>query len=107
MAEDYIIWWTPVWVAGDPLAGSLEVGPYPDWRARTASWMFLDGPFKHRRQCKTKTGRLLCLMTLFHTLVVRDGLDPQRVHQAFLRLPEYRQTIAPDCPRKELSTTDG
>lgn len=34
----------------------------------------------------------------FHTLVVRDGLDPQHVHDAFLAIDEYAEAIAPDTP---------
>jgi hypothetical protein len=32
----------------------------------------------------------------FHTLVVRDGMHPQAVHQAFLVIDEYREVISPD-----------
>jgi hypothetical protein len=41
---------------------------------------------------------LVKLLAEFHTLVVRDGLDPQVVHDAFLEIDEYRTVIAPDCP---------
>jgi hypothetical protein len=37
-------------------------------------------------------------MVLFNTLVVRDGMDPQVVHKAFLRLKEYCSSISPDTP---------
>ena len=32
----------------------------------------------------------------FHALVVRDGMHPQAVHQAFLVIDEYREVISPD-----------
>jgi len=41
--------------------------------------------------------RLALLMVDFHTLVVRDGLDPQVVHREFLKVDEYRRLISPDC----------
>ena len=41
------------------------------------------------------------LMRDFNTLVVRDGLDPMTVHQAFLVIDEYRFHISPDCPGAE------
>lgn len=41
------------------------------------------------------------LMTEFHTIVVRDGVDPQEAHQAFLVIDEYRRRIAPDIPGAE------
>ena len=32
----------------------------------------------------------------FHTVVVRDKIDPQAAHQAFLVVDEYRSMISPD-----------
>lgn len=32
----------------------------------------------------------------FNTLVVRDGICPQQAHDEFLKIDEYRATIAPD-----------
>jgi hypothetical protein len=40
----------------------------------------------------------LRLFIEFHTLVVRDGIDPQAAHEAFLAVDEYRDLISPDCP---------
>jgi hypothetical protein len=34
----------------------------------------------------------------FHTIVTRDGIDPQDAHRAFLAIEEYRQSISPDIP---------
>ena len=34
----------------------------------------------------------------FITIVVRDRLDPQVVHEAFLAIDEYRARISPDTP---------
>jgi hypothetical protein len=36
------------------------------------------------------------LFIQFHTAVIRDGIDPQRAHKAFLAIDEYRQRISPD-----------
>jgi hypothetical protein len=35
----------------------------------------------------------------FHSLVVRDGVDPLTAHQAFLAIDEYRNALAEDCPK--------
>lgn len=35
----------------------------------------------------------------FHTLVVRDGIDPQTAHKAFLKIDEYRAAISPDIKK--------
>lgn len=37
----------------------------------------------------------------FHTLVVRDGIDPKTAHEAFLAIDEYRQRIAYDISGAE------
>jgi hypothetical protein len=37
----------------------------------------------------------------FHTLVVRDGIDPQAAHREFLKIDEYRKRISPDTPRAD------
>ena len=34
----------------------------------------------------------------FHTIVVRDGVDVQEAHKAFLEIDEYREVISPDIP---------
>jgi hypothetical protein len=47
------------------------------------------------------TTQLLSLFVLFNTLVIRDGIDPNRAHEAFLAIDEYRQTISPEIPGAE------
>ncbi|WP_369723677.1 hypothetical protein AB8Z38_06795 [Bradyrhizobium sp. LLZ17] len=37
----------------------------------------------------------------FHTLIVRDGIDPQAAHRAFLAIDEYRKTISHDIEGSE------
>ncbi len=39
---------------------------------------------------------VLLMFISFNTLVTRDKLDPQAVHQAFLTIDEYRKRISPD-----------
>jgi hypothetical protein len=34
----------------------------------------------------------------FHQIVLRDGIDPQLAHEAFLVIDEYAGSIAPDIP---------
>ncbi len=47
------------------------------------------------------TARIARLFIDFQTIVVRDGLDPQAVHKAFLAIDEYRFRIAPDTEGAE------
>jgi hypothetical protein len=36
----------------------------------------------------------LSVFILFNTLVVRDGIDPEAAHRAFLDIDEYRQYVS-------------
>ena len=44
---------------------------------------------------------LIRLHSTFNALVVRERLDPQEVHRAFLAIPEYRYTIPEDTEGAE------
>jgi hypothetical protein len=50
------------------------------------------------RQKWTNDQKELQMMLDFHTLVVRDGIDPQKAHQEFLKVEAYRKRISPDIP---------
>ena len=45
--------------------------------------------------------RIARLFIDFQTVVVRDGIDPQVAHRAFLAIDEYRFRIAPDTEGAE------
>lgn len=47
------------------------------------------------------TERLLFMFLDFHTMVVRDGIDPLKAHEAFLKVDEYRVRISPDIKGAE------
>jgi len=53
------------------------------------------------RQNKPHWEQVALMMVDFHTMVVRDGLDPQTVHREFLKIDEYRRFISPDCEGAE------
>ena len=41
--------------------------------------------------------KLLAMLFIeFNAMIVRDGIDPQEAHHAFLAIDEYREAIAPD-----------
>lgn len=91
--------WTPV-RRDVPEAGSVRVERHLSGWERTPGdyWM----PAKSlgaMGEVSTKDDpikQLLGMFLLFNTIVVRDGIDPQRAHQAFLKIDEYRKTISPD-----------
>jgi hypothetical protein len=37
----------------------------------------------------------------FHMIVLRDGVDVQAAHRAFLKIDEFRGSIAPDIPGED------
>jgi hypothetical protein len=37
----------------------------------------------------------------FHTMVVRDGIDPKAAHRAHPKIDEYRRRISPDIEGAE------
>jgi hypothetical protein len=44
---------------------------------------------------------LLGMFILFNTITVRDKVDVQKAHEAFLAIDEYRRTISPDTKGAE------
>jgi hypothetical protein len=82
------VWWFPggdVGVVCRNAEGRLDDIPKRAW------WM----PAAHR---DFKSHSKLCMFVLFNTLVVRDKVDPQVAHQAFLAIDEYRKTISYNTP---------
>jgi hypothetical protein len=83
------VWWFrggEVGVVCRDADGRLDDIPKRAW------WM----PAAHRDFGKANAK--LSMFVLFNTLVVRDKVDPQVAHQAFLAIDEYRKTISPDTP---------
>src|SRR5260370_40759982 len=80
--------------------GQVRVEERMSGWARTPGdlWMRAIGLGRHGFAAKEPTLQLLGLFILFNTIVVRDGVPVNAVHQAFLEIDEYRQTISPDAP---------
>lgn len=95
---DAIIAWTPVrWAELQPeTAGQVVVLAYPDTNGTAKRYMMTAGAVFSGLRALTEDARIARLFIDFQTLVVRDGIDPQVAHEAFLRIDEYRYRIAPD-----------
>ena len=93
-----IIAWTPVrWAALRPeTAGQIAVLAAPDPEGAAKRFMMRAGASSSALQGLSEEARIARLFIDFQTIVVRDGLDPQAVHRAFLAIDEYRFRIAPD-----------
>jgi hypothetical protein len=83
--------------------GEVAVGPLlkegdPDW---TKQYAFTGGAAEVSRRHLKGDESALMLFIDFHTLVVRDGVDPQKAHKAFLAIDEYRHRMSRDTPGAE------
>lgn len=100
--------WTPVQEGGEN-AGQVRVERHASgWvRTRGDRWMMAANAWdfcwneKERANMKKPEMQKLSMFILFNTLVVRDGIDPQMAHSAFLRIKEYREMISPDMKGAE------
>ena len=93
-----IIAWTPLrWAALKPeTAGEVAVLPLPDTGEEAKRYMMRAGASSSGLRALSEEARIARLFIDFQTLVVRDGIDPQVAHRAFLQIDEYRYRIAPD-----------
>ena len=103
-ARDAHILWTPAACnrrllrRGDHPPGSVKVLPFsatatgkrPLGTSGDAGACFTD--WRHRSSEQLRA----LVLAEFHALVVRDGMHPQAVHQAFLVIDEYREAISLD-----------
>jgi hypothetical protein len=100
-AHDALIAWTPVHTTHRPKTiGQVKVGPLlhdggEDWSKLFA---FTGGAAQVDRRKWRGAKSVAQVFIEFHTLVVRDGIDPQVAHKAFLVIDEYAEAISPDIP---------
>jgi hypothetical protein len=80
---------------GEVAVGRLLKEGDRDW---TKPFAFTGGAAEVSRRHLKGDNSALMLFIDFHTLVVRDGIDPQTAHKAFLAIDEYRERISPDTP---------
>jgi len=102
--NDALIAWTPAnWDI--PLCaatrGKIRIGPLIqkgeiDWTDHPVEYACTGGA-AYTSWRKLKPEALLAMIFIeFNAIVVRDGIDPQDAHRAFLTIDEYRTHIAPD-----------
>lgn len=98
-----IIAWTPArWAELRPeTAGQIVVLPVTDEASVSKSYVMRAGASSSALASLSEEARIARLFIDFQTIVVRDGLDPQTVHKAFLAIDEYRFRIAPDTEGAE------
>ncbi len=95
-AEQADIVWTPINDGMHP--GDVRVETHCSAWSRTGGdlWLSaarLEGDSQIEEEISSIKQKL-ALFVNFHTLVVRDGIDPLKAHKAFLSIDEYRVTIS-------------
>lgn len=93
-----VIVWTPVRWAGlrPETAGQIVVVPARDEAGVSKRYVMRCGAAASELSTLSEEARITRLFTDFQTIVVRDEIDPQAAHRAFLAIDEYRFRIAPD-----------
>ena len=88
--------WMVAWTPGEPQ--SVKVGPWPDKDGWTDGYSFTTGCCELARQRWPLERKVMKMFIDFHTLTVRDGIDPRAAHWQFSKIGEYLRRISPDTP---------
>jgi hypothetical protein len=79
----------------------VKVGPHPDTIGWSKPYAQSAGSCYLALKSAPEMEQLVQLFIDFHTMIVRDGIDPQTAHREFLKIDEYRERISPDIPGAE------
>jgi hypothetical protein len=98
--DGWMVGWTPMRFTFERsafgLPGDVEVGPWPDRTGWSRRYRLTTGCCESARRDWPIDSKIGQLFIDFHTLVVRDRIDPQHAHDEFLKIDEYTERIAPD-----------
>jgi hypothetical protein len=83
-------------------AGQIKVGPHPDMTGWSDDFAYSGGSCFLALKEKSEIEQVAKMFIDFHSIIVRDGIDPQLAHKEFLKIDEYRRYIAPDIEGAEL-----
>lgn len=79
----------------------IDVVPWPDKeRAADGYRSSVGACFGHVHEM-SEEARIAQVFVDFHAIVVRDHVPLSAAHKAFLKIDEYRKTIAPEIPGSE------
>ena len=97
--------WTPLsWPATGSKAGTIgmvKVGPHPDTTGWSEPYSHSAGSCYLALKNDPEIVQVAQLFIDFHTMIVRDGIDPRAAHREFLKIDEYRERISRDIPGAE------
>lgn len=101
MLNEIMIAWTPVGFENKITNGGVKIGRWPDNTGWSNKYLMTTGACYSGRHKMEKHELEKMMFIDFHTMVVRDGIDPKISHEEFLKIPEYRKLIAPDIDGAE------
>lgn len=92
-ASESIIAWTPRWYQDRGNAGEIAVMPLTRRLEDSDAVHFevVYGGCNRDWQTANSDKLEALVLAAFSTAVVRDGIDPQKAHRAFVEIDEYRQ----------------
>lgn len=89
---------TEAMIAWQPRTDRVKVGPWPDESGWSDDFLMTGGAcYRDVLEMDEATRRRYAL-NLFHTLVIRDGVDPMAAHKALCRITEFARSINTECP---------
>lgn len=103
--RDAMYAWTPAtdtWEKSQT-AGQIMVGPHPDRSKWSKPFSFTGGSCFLDLKTRPEIEQVMQIFIDFHTIVVRDGIDPNAAHREFLKIDEYRERISPDISGAEVN----
>ncbi len=100
-----IIGWTPVngpHLDGDPV-GQIECWPIGSEPAHAHAYTSTDGGCWSWMQDASNDVLAAYVKGVALGMIVRDGLDPQRVNEVLMQIDEYAQGVATDMPHQRFT----
>lgn len=86
-----------IMIAWNPRSSEVRIGPWPDRTGWSRGLRMTGGAcFQDVQEMDGETHRRY-LLNLFHTLVIRDGVDPQAAHKALCGIAEFATSINLEC----------
>jgi len=109
--RDCMIVWTPinsfVWnhdekkTVPNPRRGEIRVGLHPHETDSLAGYDKSTGACHWDRKSMTPLMQVAFMLVDFYEIITHDGLNPRKVHKAFLAIDEFRWVISPDMEGAE------
>ena len=94
-AREAMYAWTPSkYDDGKMPPGSILIDRWPDPYGWSDPYLYTAGACFTRQRSLDDKRLAYQLLFDFHSMVVRDGIDPMEAHKEFLKIRQYRECIA-------------